>query len=149
MIDSSIDLPSGSGCAFCEYLRGSRPFAFVSRGHLVSTLVTREQRGTPHLLVIPNKHRQTILEVTDSEAAALLIEVRDAAFAIDAAYQRPGIAVWQNNGISAHQAIRHVHFHVAGTLDSGGTNWGEVEELPLADAKQIAERVRAHWPSRR
>ena len=95
----------------------------------------------------PYRHRETILDLTDDECAALMVEVRNAATAIDAAYQRPGISVWQNNGEAASQSIRHVHFHVAGTLDSGGTEWGPVEELPLAKTELIAKQVRAHWPS--
>lgn len=110
-------------------------------------MVTQEQRGKPHLLVIPTAHRETILDLTDSECSALMVGVRNAAAAIDAAYHRPGIAVWQSNGEPASQSIRHVHFHVAGTLDSGGTQWGEVEEISLAVAELIAMRIRAHWPS--
>lgn len=114
---------------------------------MTAVMVTQEQRGKPHLLVIPITHRETILDLTDAECAALMIEVRNAASAIDAAYNRPGISVWQNNGESASQSIRHVHFHVAGTLDSGGTDWGEVEELPLTETERIARRIRSHWPT--
>ncbi len=99
-------------------------------------------------MVVPIAHRETILDLTDDECSALMTEVRDAARAIDAAYQRPGISVWQNNGESASQSIRHVHFHVAGTLDSGGTEWGgQVEELSIAETERIAEGIRPYWPS--
>jgi histidine triad (HIT) family protein len=74
-------------------------------------------------------------------------DVRNSARAIDAAYRRPGISIWQNNGEAASQSIRHVHFHVAGTLESGGTEWGRVDELSLTQTDRIAERIRAHWPS--
>lgn len=107
-------------------------------------LVTREQRGLPHLLVVPVAHRPTILDLSDSEIAALAIGVRAAAQAISDAYARPGIAVWQNNGIPAHQAIAHVHFHVAGTLPEGGTEWGEVSEEPLEQTDAIAGIIVPH-----
>lgn len=35
-----------------------------------------------------------------------------AARMIVAAYDADGVAVWQNNGIPAHQSVPHVHFHV-------------------------------------
>lgn len=147
MSESAIRLPDAQPCAFCAYLDGTRPFTFVTRNTTTAVIVTQEQRGKPHLLVIPTTHRETILDLTDAECAALMSEVRNAAMAIDATYHRPGISVWQNNGEAASQSIRHVHFHVAGTLDSGGTEWGDVEELPLAETELIAKRIRAHWPS--
>lgn len=145
MSRSGIRLPDSEPCAFCAYLDGSRPFTFVARDAITATLVTQEQRGLPHLLVVPRTHRETILDLTDAEASAVIVAVKNAARAIDAAYKRPGIAIWQNNGETARQSIGHVHFHVAGTLDGGGTEWGEVEEISLAETEVIAERIRAHW----
>ena len=139
---NNIVLPSSDSCAFCDYLRGDRPYTILDRGTLVATLVTREQRGISHLLVLPIRHCQTIFDVTDEEATALMNEIRHAARTIDLADQRPGIAIWQNNGIAANQTVAHLHFHVAGTLAEGGTNWGDVAELSLAETDAIAARLR-------
>lgn len=141
MSPSRIELPQDGACAFCAYLRGDRAYTVMRRDEMTATLVTREQRGKPHLLVIPFAHRSTLLELSDDEAQALAIAVRDAARLIDRAYERPGIAVWQNNGKDANQTISHVHFHVAGTLDGGGTDWGDVEELSLRATDQIAAQL--------
>lgn len=142
----SIVLPSNERCAFCDYLDGRRPYTILSRTAATATLVTREQRGDPHLLVLPLRHVATILELEDAEASEVAIAVRDAAKTIDRAYAKPGIAVWQNNGVPAGQAIRHFHVHVAGTLEGGGTDWGEVPELSVADTDLIAERLRRATP---
>lgn len=64
--------------------------------------------------------------------------------AIVAAFDPEGVAVWQNNGVPANQSVPHVHFHVAGTLPEGGTNWGEVERLAVAQTDLIADRLRPH-----
>lgn len=64
--------------------------------------------------------------------------------AIVAAFDPEGVAVWQNNGVPATQSVPHVHFHVAGTLPEGGTNWGEVERLAIAQTDLIADRLRPH-----
>lgn len=141
-MSQGLVLPKNSGCAFCDYLSGKRPYTVLTRDNLTATLVTREQRGKPHLLVIPINHHATLLELQDYEAHALMIAVRDAAKIIDHAYKRPGIAVWQNNGVDADQTILHMHFHVAGTLDEGGTEHGEVAELPLEETDKIADRLR-------
>ena len=145
MSSNSIELPSAGACAFCEYLSGARPFSIVTRDETTAVLVTREQRGITHLLVIPLRNRETILDLTTIECSALMVNVQRSALAIDAAYRRPGISIWQNNGKPASQSIRHAHFHVAGTLDTGGTEWGSVDELALHETEAIADRIRAHW----
>lgn len=138
---SAIQIPDNEGCAFCAYLKGERPYTILSRTADTATFVTREQRGIPHLLVLPIRHVATIIELTDEEARSVAIAVRDAAILIDRAYAKPGISVWQNNGVPAGQAISHVHFHVAGTLDGGGTEFGHVEEISVEETDKIAKKL--------
>ena len=139
---NNIVLPTSGSCPFCAFLRGEKPYTILRRSELVAILVTREQRGVSHLLVVPVRHCPTILDLRDEESGALMTEIRQAARIVDAAERRPGIAVWQNNGITANQAVAHVHFHVAGTLEEGGTMWGEVPKLSVAETDAIAERLR-------
>jgi histidine triad (HIT) family protein len=139
---NNIVLPTSGSCPFCAFLQGEKPYTILRRSELVAILVTREQRGVSHLLVVPVRHCPTILDLRDEESGALMREIRHAARIVDAAERRPGIAVWQNNGISANQAVAHVHFHVAGTLEEGGTRWGEVPRLSVAETDAIAERLR-------
>jgi histidine triad (HIT) family protein len=138
----NIELPLNDHCAFCAYLDGARPYTIFFRDLLVAILVTREQRGVSHLLVVPTRHCGTILDLTEEESAAIMYEIRHAARVIDIADRRPGIAIWQNNGVPAHQTISHLHFHVAGTLESGGTDWGEVPELSISATDEIADKLR-------
>lgn len=138
---SSIDLPENNACAFCAYLSGERPYTILSRSATTATFVTREQRGNPHLLVLPLRHVPTILELTDAEAADIAVEVRNAAVLIDHAYSKPGISVWQKNGVPAGQTISHVHFHVAGTIEAGGTEFGPVVEISVAETDEIAKKL--------
>jgi histidine triad (HIT) family protein len=141
---SNIILPENKNCAFCAYLSGDRPYTILDQNKVTATFVTREQRGEPHLLVLPVRHVATLLELSDSELSSLAIIVRDMAILIEKSYRKSGIAVWQNNGVPAGQAIGHVHFHVAGTLDGGGTNFGDVAEISVEETDKIANRLRAH-----
>lgn len=142
----SLQLPDEGPCAFCAYLDGIRPYTILARDSLSAVLVTREQRGVSHLLVIPVRHAPTMLDLTDDEAAAAMAWLQKTARAIDLAERRPGISVWQNNGVPAGQAIGHFHFHIAGTLPEGGTEFGEVPELPVEETDGIAARLRAAAP---
>lgn len=142
MTENNLDLPDeDKPCSFCDYLSGRRAYTVLCRSDLVAVLVTREQRGIGHVLVIPVRHYPTLLESTQAERHALIDTVNAVAAAIDEAYERPGIAVWQNNGTAAHQAIPHFHFHVAGTLPEGGTDFGDVRELSVAETDQIAREL--------
>lgn len=145
---NALNLPEDVSCAFCEYLSGTRPYTVLWRETQVAVLVTREQRGVGHVLVIPTRHVATLLDLADGEAGDLMIAVRDAAEAIDRAFSRPGVAVWQNNGTAAHQAIPHLHFHVAGTLPGGGTNFGDVEELTVDATDALGRKLAPAVPGR-
>ncbi|HXL90372.1 MAG TPA: HIT family protein [Streptosporangiaceae bacterium] len=140
-VSGNIQLPANFDCAFCAYLSGERPYTIFFRTKLAAILVTREQRGVSHLLVVPTRHCATILDLTDGESTAIMREIRHAASVIDLADGRPGISVWQNNGVPANQTISHLHFHVAGTLDTGGTEWGDVPELSVAETDAIANKL--------
>ena len=142
---SNLVVPEAYPCAFCDYLRGTRPFTVLYRESLAAVLVPREQRGVSHLLVVTTRHVPTLLGLREAELHAVSSLLQRAAAAIDSVDERPGISVWQNNGVDAHQAIPHFHFHVAGTLDGGGTEWKEVHELSIAETDVIAERLRSHF----
>lgn len=143
---SHIILPDAYPCAFCEYLSGARSFTILHRERDAAILVTREQRGYSHLLVVTTRHVPTILELRESEASAVMNLIRRAAIAIDAVDMRPGISIWQNNGVDAHQAIPHLHFHIAGTIDGGSTDWhDDVPELSIAQTDAIADKLRPNF----
>lgn len=144
---ASIELPDDGPCAFCAYLDGSRPYTVLTRNALVGALVTREQRGASHVLVVSIRHTPTILDLTDEEATAVMVLLRHVAGAIDVVEGGPGISIWQNNGTAAGQAIGHFHIHVAGTNSVGGTEFGEVPELDVAQTDEIAARLRRALPA--
>jgi histidine triad (HIT) family protein len=137
-------LPPAEPCSFCDYLLGVRPYTILEQGELSAIFVTYEQRGQGHMLVLPRQHRVTLLDLTAAERTALMDDVVRATQAVIRAFDPEGVAVWQNNGIPAHQTVPHVHFHVAGTLPGGGTAFGPVPRLALAETELIAARLRPH-----
>lgn len=139
---TEIEMPEPDICPFCDYLAGRRPYTVLVKDALVSVLVTREQRGICHVLVMPTCHRPTILDLTEEEGGSVMSRIIEVARAIREAAAPKGIAIWQNNGVPAHQTIPHAHFHVAGTLPDGGTEWGDVRESSLEETDQIATQLR-------
>jgi histidine triad (HIT) family protein len=141
----ALELPDDDPCSFCEYLAGRRPYTVLDRDEHVSTLVTRQQRGRLHVLIIPTAHRPTILDLHPSEHAALMATIVRASRAVAAAVDAEGVAVWQKNGVANGQTVPHVHFHVAATLPDGGTEWGPVPTLSVAETDELAAQLRPHW----
>lgn len=137
-------LPPDSPCSFCAYLIGERPYTILYRDELSAILVTWEQRGLGHVLVIPVVHRATVIDLDAAERSALMDGVVAASNAIIGAYDPDGVAVWQNNGLSAKQTVPHVHFQVAGTVPDGGTIWGDVNRLSIDETDRIAARLEPH-----
>ncbi|WP_116948001.1 HIT domain-containing protein [Jiangella endophytica] len=143
-----IQVPIDDPCAFCEYLAGRRPYTIIDRDALTAVLVTREQRGRGHVLVVPVDHYETIIDVPTPVAEALMRSVQRWAAAIARAHSAEGLAVWQNNGIPAHQSVPHVHFHLAATLPEGGTHWDGVPTLSIRETDAIAETLLAKLDAR-
>jgi histidine triad (HIT) family protein len=137
-----LSLPVTDRCAFCDYLSGARKYTILHADELAAVLVTREQRGAAHVLVLPIRHTPSVLELFSAESYRVMDLIRASASAIDEIERRPGISVWQNNGTSAGQAIPHLHFHVAGTNEGGGTEWDDVPELSILETEKIAVRLR-------
>lgn len=138
-------IPKDDPCSFCDYLSGRRPYTVLVRDDLTATLVTREQRGRGHVLVIPIAHRETLLDLAPHEEGVLMNAITRAAKMVTSAFSAEGVAVWQNNGTPAHQGVPHLHFHVAATLPEGGTNWGEVPELSIDETDLLAELLLRHY----
>jgi histidine triad (HIT) family protein len=144
-----VELPEDDPCSFCEYLAGRRPYTILDRDDRVATLITRQQRGRLHVLVVPVAHRPTILDLQQPEYEGLLATVVRASRAIAAAVDAEGIAIWQKNGVANGQTVPHVHFHVAATLPGGGTEWGPVPTLSVQVTDDLAEQLRPHWDAHR
>jgi histidine triad (HIT) family protein len=138
--------PPSSPCPFCKYLARERPYTILDRQQRTAMLVTHEQRGRGHLLVVPIAHRETILDLTAEEQSAVMADVVRASHAIVGAYDPDGVAVWQNNGIPARQSVPHVHVHVAGTVPGGSTSWGKVTRATVPETDAMAAELRLHLP---
>jgi histidine triad (HIT) family protein len=145
---SSLVMHPTDRCVFCHFMTGSSQYTVLDSDEMTVTFVTREQRGVGHVLVIPRAHRETVIDLEPAEGAAVMATVITVSRAILDAFQCKGLAVWQNNGSAAHQRVPHVHFHVAGTLPGGGTNFDKVPFLPIEATEEIADQIRPFLPPR-
>ncbi len=140
-----IEIPLRDPCPFCGNLDGSFKCAFVLRDRRVSAFVNPRQYERGALLVIPNRHVATLLDLNEDETAAIGNTTRLLARALERAFPLTGLSVFQNNGVSSGQTVPHYHVHLVprygseppAELYSDSTH----EKWPIEQRLQIAELV--------
>jgi histidine triad (HIT) family protein len=96
-----------------------------------------------HTLVIPKERRAYLHELTDDSAAAIGRVLPRIARAILRATGATAYNVLQNNGVAAHQAVFHVHFHIIPRIDDSGLGIGwHPSSLSAEAGTELASRIR-------
>ena len=97
---------------FEKLLHGELPCAKVYEDELVFAFMDAGQVNDGHVIVATKAPRETLLDCTDDEAAALMRAARRIALAVQAAFQPEGITVLQANRPAGWQTVPHLHLHV-------------------------------------
>jgi len=137
-------IPSHDRCPFCDYLSGATPCAFVTQERTASAFMNRAQYEKGAVLLVPNRHRESILDL-DRELMGDLGELaqRVAAAAIRA-FGAVGLNVFQNNGVQAGQTIAHYHVHLVPRYPhSESHRIFREEEYPHAPFELLQQRAAA------
>ena len=141
----AIRLPTVTACGFCEYLAGARECGFVRRGRWVSSLVNRTQYETGALLIIPNRHLSTVLDLDAATLEAVGIEAQLLSRALVERFQATGINIFQNNGVDANQHYPHYHLHVVprypGSDPTRIYTERDFEPISIAQQRELAAKI--------
>lgn len=98
-------------CLFCKIVKGEVPAKKVYEDDVSLAFLDISPRNPGHTLVIPKKHAETILEMSEKESARLFETVRKVGEMAMKGVQAQGLSICQSNGQAAGQAVAHVHFH--------------------------------------
>src|SRR5689334_191923 len=111
---------------FGKILRGEIPCHKVYEDERVLAFLDINPIARGHTLVIPKEPAATLDALSDEAAAAVGRVLPRIARAVLAASGATAFNVLQNNGVGAHQAVMHVHFHIIPKHDDGtglGIGW--------------------------
>ena len=97
---------------FEKLLHGELPCAKVYEDELVFAFMDAGQVNDGHVIVAIKAPRETLLDCTDDEAAALMRAARRIAIAVQNAFAPAGITVLQANRPTGWQTVPHLHLHV-------------------------------------
>ncbi len=138
------ETPPAHDCIFCRLVRGELPAVRVLEDELVLAFMDIGQVNPGHVLVATKRHADSLLEATPDEAAAGMRAAQRIALAARAAFDAPGISLYQMNGRDGEQTVFHFHLHVlprhAG--DGVGLSWPRKKPPPVV-LEQHAQRLRA------
>jgi histidine triad (HIT) family protein len=128
---------------FTKILRGEIPCHKVYEDEHVLAFLDVAPLSAGHTLVIPKEPAETLDRLSDDAAAALGRVLPRICRAVQRVTGCTAYNVLENNGALAHQAVKHVHFHVIPKPDetSGlGVKW-PAQKLDPALAPSLAERI--------
>jgi ATP adenylyltransferase len=136
---------STEGCIFCDARESAEGDLVLVRGRLAYVILNRYPYNNGHVMVVPNRHIQSLAPATSEELAELMRLTRDAEVALTEAYRPQGINIGINLGRPAGAGIvDHVHIHLVPRW-AGDTNFmsvvGNVRVVP-EDLNGSANRLR-------
>ncbi|HEX2950760.1 MAG TPA: histidine triad nucleotide-binding protein [Armatimonadota bacterium] len=102
-------------CLFCRIANGELPVELLYQDDAIAAFRDINPVAPTHILIVPRKHIQDVLHLTESDAALL---AKIYAVAADLAHREgideKGFRIVTNTGADAGQTVQHIHFHVIG-----------------------------------
>ncbi|MCE2486599.1 MAG: HIT family protein [Desulfurellaceae bacterium] len=130
---------------FARIIAGEIPCHRVYEDDKVLAFLDIGPLSTGHTLVIPKEPAETLDQLSDDSAAALGRVLPRLSRAVLQATGAQDFNVLQNNGVAAHQAVGHVHFHIIPKFSDGaglGIDW-PAGSLNPEDGDRLAQAIAA------
>lgn len=129
---------------FQKLLSGEWPCAKVYEDEHVFAFMDAGQVNDGHVIVATKRPYETLLDMDEDTAAALMRAAWKIAQAVQAAFQPEGITVLQANRPAGWQTVPHAHLHVLPRHAGDGVDlaWPRKEPGPAA-LQQYAEQLKA------
>jgi len=101
-------------CIFCKLIDGSIPTKIVYQDEDVFVFNDINPKAEVHLLIIPKRHIESMLQLTDNDQALMgrMMLIANQ-LAIEHGLQK-GYKTQINTGINGGQEVFHLHIHVVG-----------------------------------
>jgi len=128
---------------FSKIIAGEIPCHRVYEDDKVLAFLDLSPLSKGHTLVIPKEPAITIDQLSDESAAAIGRVLPRLSRAVLRATGATAFNILQNNGVGAHQAVPHVHFHIIPKFADGsglGIGW-PARQLSPEEGKQLAATI--------
>ena len=129
---------------FQKILSGEIPCHQIYRDDRVLAFLDISPLSPGHTLVIPVEAAETLDQLSDESAAAIGRVLPRIARAVLKATGAQHYNILQNNGVPAHQAVFHVHFHIIPKYEDGrglGVGWKPMGTLEGTEGTALAKKI--------
>jgi len=129
---------------FERLISGELPCAKVYENEWVFAFMDAGQVNDGHVLVATKRPYETILEVDDESAKALMLATKKMAQVVQDVFKPDGITLLQTNKPAGWQTVPHVHVHVLPRYKNDGVDlvWPR-KEPSMAHLQELAEKIKA------
>jgi histidine triad (HIT) family protein len=97
-----------------------------------------------HTLVIPKEPAETLFELSNHAATALMLTTQRVAAAVKGALDCPGLMVVQLNGTAAGQSVPHLHIHIVPRFEGLDLSLHGRAKANIQELEDVAARIRLH-----
>lgn len=119
-------------CLFCKIIAGTIPSLKVYEDETTWAFLDIHPVNLGHTLVVPKRHSRNILEIYESDLAAIAFTAKKVSRALTDTGVT-GVNVMMNNEASAGQVIFHAHCHVIPRREGDGfSHWRGAPQTPEA-----------------
>ena len=113
-------------CLFCKIVAGEIPSKKVYEDDYVYAFYDINPVAPMHVLVIPKKHYESILEIDDNDMDIIgHIHKVIKQIVTEKGYDKTGFRIINNCGDDGCQEVKHIHFHI---LAGKKLNWYDAEK---------------------
>lgn len=100
-------------CIFCQILSGEAPGTILYRDDLVTAFRDVRPIASTHILVVPNRHINTVNDLDENDTALLgrmILVAKE--LANQEGVARRGYRLIMNTGPDGGQSVYHLHLHL-------------------------------------
>ena len=99
-------------CLFCSIIKGEIPSTKVYEDEFVYSFRDINPQAPVHVLIVPKKHMDNVLQCDGETMARVLDAARK--IAAQEGVDKSGFRLLTNCGPDGRQSVQHLHFHLLG-----------------------------------
>ncbi|MBQ4090438.1 MAG: HIT family protein [Clostridia bacterium] len=129
-------------CIFCRIVRGEVPSMKVYEDENVLVFMDIAADVDGHMVAIPKRHVESIIDCDETTLARLMTAVRRVARHCTENCGYEGVNLLNASGVSAGQSVPHFHIHIIPRKTGDGTDAWPILPGAKADIQATYEKLK-------